>query len=309
MAERFLNPPQGPTALRAPRIDEGADVLGNIAGNDPGALGKIAQMLLKLREPAGLAMMGAGTPPVGKSPFTREALHWTGTNVRNPAGMQTLSPDQLQAAQVSTGKNTLMDFLQKLANFRRNKDVTDAISAARQQYPGGISPPRQAPASFLGEQERLSGPPLQLFNLTADVTGHPKGSTVSRETLERLGYVVPGRQALPASSFGKPGSVPTIPQVVPPIKPVVEEAANPRRIGRAPGSSSAIGGSRSVAGRTIDPRGAVLTQEEIRAIFKSMQPTVSPTPAPPAPSAPKPQGRRDPRIGRASEDAMKKRKE
>lgn len=62
MAERnaFLSPPPGPTALRAPRPDEGADVLGNIAGNDPAVIGRLAQFLLSAREPLATASMGLG---------------------------------------------------------------------------------------------------------------------------------------------------------------------------------------------------------------------------------------------------------
>ncbi|HXI51197.1 MAG TPA: hypothetical protein VNH84_06825 [Candidatus Saccharimonadales bacterium] len=53
-----------------------------------------------------------------------------------------------------------------------------------------------APAYFIGEQERLSGPPVQLFNLTETINEqHVKGSTVSRETLERAGFRVPEKGA------------------------------------------------------------------------------------------------------------------
>ena len=48
-----------------------------------------------------------------------------------------------------------------------------------------------APARFIGWQERIGKPPIQLFNLTADIPGHPKGSTVAAETLKRAGYDVP----------------------------------------------------------------------------------------------------------------------
>ena len=46
-----------------------------------------------------------------------------------------------------------------------------------------------APATFLGVQEGWGSlPPIELWNLTADLEGHPVGSTVSRETIEALGY-------------------------------------------------------------------------------------------------------------------------
>lgn len=47
---------------------------------------------------------------------------------------------------------------------------------------------RRTPATFIGLQEMLRGPPVELYNLTADIPGHPRGSTVSRQTLEAHGY-------------------------------------------------------------------------------------------------------------------------
>lgn len=48
-----------------------------------------------------------------------------------------------------------------------------------------------APATFLGLQPRVSGPPVALYNLTEDIPGHPKGSTVAAETLRKAGFDVP----------------------------------------------------------------------------------------------------------------------
>ena len=49
-----------------------------------------------------------------------------------------------------------------------------------------------APAIFLGLQENLPGlPAIELWNLFLPVGHHPAGSTVSRQTLESLGYFVP----------------------------------------------------------------------------------------------------------------------
>lgn len=56
------------------------------------------------------------------------------------------------------------------------------------------SQPLRAPATFLGYQKSDSPglePPLELWILTADIPGHPEGSTVSRRALEQAGYVVP----------------------------------------------------------------------------------------------------------------------
>ncbi len=51
-----------------------------------------------------------------------------------------------------------------------------------------------APATFLGYLEcDSSGLPqlLELWILTENIPGHPEGSTVSRRTLEKAGFVVP----------------------------------------------------------------------------------------------------------------------
>ena len=54
---------------------------------------------------------------------------------------------------------------------------------------------KQAPAEFLGIQEGFGSiPAIELWNLTQDIEGHVSGSTVSRQTLEAKGYVLPNRR-------------------------------------------------------------------------------------------------------------------
>jgi len=49
-----------------------------------------------------------------------------------------------------------------------------------------------APVEFQGLQETGRGkPPMELWGLTQDIPGYPKGSTVGRSTLEALGFTVP----------------------------------------------------------------------------------------------------------------------
>jgi hypothetical protein len=56
----------------------------------------------------------------------------------------------------------------------------------------------EAPARFAGWQDGMGVmPDFELFVLTADIPGHPAGSTVSRRTLERLGYIVPPPPVFP----------------------------------------------------------------------------------------------------------------
>lgn len=47
-------------------------------------------------------------------------------------------------------------------------------------------------AQFIGIQEGVGRQPaFELFNLLADIEGHPVGSTVSRATIEEAGYTCP----------------------------------------------------------------------------------------------------------------------
>lgn len=63
----------------------------------------------------------------------------------------------------------------------------------------GVPGPGDVPATFLGWQDAWDGtPPYALWNLTAEVGGHPAGSTVATDTLTRAGYVVQ-EPPLPAS--------------------------------------------------------------------------------------------------------------
>ena len=51
-----------------------------------------------------------------------------------------------------------------------------------------------APVVFLAARafsDMPYDPDMELWNLTADVPGHPRRSTVTRRTLEGLGYYVP----------------------------------------------------------------------------------------------------------------------
>jgi len=66
-----------------------------------------------------------------------------------------------------------------------DNDETTKTAAVSQRPP--------APAIFMGyladNRSRLRQP-LELWNLTEDIPGHPQGSTVSRKTLEKAGYAV-----------------------------------------------------------------------------------------------------------------------
>jgi len=64
----------------------------------------------------------------------------------------------------------------------------------------------QAPAVFHSIQPPMipGQQPIELWNLTEDIPGHPKGSTVSRSTLEKAGYIVPSAPAATPSDDEQP---------------------------------------------------------------------------------------------------------
>ena len=50
---------------------------------------------------------------------------------------------------------------------------------------------KHIPATYIGTQHWPAGsnyPSLPLYNLLVDIPGHPVGSTVSLQTLQRAGY-------------------------------------------------------------------------------------------------------------------------
>ncbi len=54
-----------------------------------------------------------------------------------------------------------------------------------------------APVTWLGWQETLEEP-LALWNLTAEIPGHPVGSSVSSQTLLAAGFTLPPHPRPPA---------------------------------------------------------------------------------------------------------------
>ncbi len=75
------------------------------------------------------------------------------------------------------------------------------------------APKTPAPATFIGVQEGIPGKiaDIELYNLTQDIPGHPEGSTVSRETLEKAGFEVPQKPEAKASAEAPPGPPAKIP--------------------------------------------------------------------------------------------------
>ena len=88
--------------------------------------------------------------------------------------------------------------------------------------PAAPGVPGPIPATWLGWQPRSKGAPLALWNLTKDVPGHAKGSTVTAETLRSLGFEPP-KPSEPPPSPPKVTPAPIVPP--PPAKTVTPPAA------------------------------------------------------------------------------------
>lgn len=87
-----------------------------------------------------------------------------------------------------------------------------------------------APATYVGFQPGSTTiPGFDIFNLTEDIPGHTKGSTVSRQTLEEAGFTVPPAPVADPNSGPIGTSLePRNPQVAPDaVSPVLSEARQP----------------------------------------------------------------------------------
>jgi hypothetical protein len=90
---------------------------------------------------------------------------------------------------------------------KRTLDGLEKVGAASEHARKPV-----APVTFLGMQQRAGGkPPLELYNLTQGIEGHPVGSTLTRETLEAKGFRVPSRAMQEAKgergAVGKPPAI------------------------------------------------------------------------------------------------------
>lgn len=72
-----------------------------------------------------------------------------------------------------------------------------------------VAPPLIAPVKFLGYQKNVEGqPPFELWNITENAPGLNKGSTVLRQSVERLGYKLPETPQPPSQPPTPPPTVP-----------------------------------------------------------------------------------------------------
>ena len=124
---------------------------------------------------------------------------WADSILAKNAGMANAGLDPIvgSAQVVKTGfvagrkiAATIKDF--KAWSEKMVSELGEAIKPHLAKIWGEIAPSGKAPVEFLGLQEMMPGEkPIELFNLTKDITGHPEGSTLSRQTLEGYGYSVP----------------------------------------------------------------------------------------------------------------------
>lgn len=95
-----------------------------------------------------------------------------------------------------------LQLIRKHAENIRSESFKRTIAETTQSKP-------VAPAKFFKTQENLKGEPVfGLYNLTEDIPGHPKGSTVSDRTLLNAGYSLPEKAPAPEST-----ALPELPKV------------------------------------------------------------------------------------------------
>lgn len=104
---------------------------------------------------------------------------------------KSLSPDEFKS-RIEDQKNGVEDdsignaFAIEMAARERVNELKDRYENSTRYMPKG-----EAPATFLDYQSLPGMKRIALFNLTKDIEGHPKGSTVTEDTLKELGYDVP----------------------------------------------------------------------------------------------------------------------
>jgi len=108
--------------------------------------------------------------------------------------------------------------------------IAAALEVARGPGAGG------AVAVFIGHQPRVRGPALELWNLLIDLPGHPRGSTLARETIEAAGHQLPPATGSPACTcpdLPMGGYAGSFGHYAGPGEPCPLAKKNPRRRGRS----------------------------------------------------------------------------
>jgi len=143
----------------------------------------------------------AGTPTVEAEPLgvveakdVEDAYEVIRAAMRNPS--DPTSRFNVMALKVN---EALPDDLRKLA--RAISTQLERINAGREALPAPGVEAGEGTAEFLGYQEHPTKPSFPLYNVTS---GPQKGTTVSAESLEKMGIAVPETPAAPAEEAEKP---------------------------------------------------------------------------------------------------------
>lgn len=160
-------------------------VLKLFAGDVPGAMKAYRQATENI--PGVLPTLNHGLSPT-------QSLAW----IEQP---HALLPTERQGADPMYMQNVMRGIQDKLgpAGYRWQDFSIHNIGEHQGKWhaidTGAVTPihPPVAPAQFYAMQPVPGRDPFEYWNLTGDVIGHPAGSTVSRRSLEDLGYYVPPR--------------------------------------------------------------------------------------------------------------------
>lgn len=135
------------------------------------------------------ALPAAGKLSVPQRDFINELL---GVNLRDVNDVRLKAQDAGEKLSTSAIKSFRMDRTATLDVMASEQAAPVDYNAIKNNFSPSEDEKREAPATFLGIQKGPNGKPgIELYNLTQDVNGHPKGSTVSRQTLESAGFSVP----------------------------------------------------------------------------------------------------------------------
>lgn len=108
------------------------------------------------------------------------------------------TPGPAKIQSLDNGGFVVTDANGKLIDYAATREEAKALANPEEAVKETPAEKPVAPAEFHAVQEGLPAegehpaiPAVELYNLTEDIPDHPKGSTVSRETLEKAGYEVP----------------------------------------------------------------------------------------------------------------------
>ncbi len=162
-------------------------------------------------------------------------------------GVTNLPKDATESA------SSIEDILSGVENLPKTEAERAAGPKKAQEFldeavKGGSATRGVAPVEYLGIQQIENNPSdkdFHLWNLTKDIPGHPEGSTVTSETLKKLGYEVPDpleslKDQLTKARIDLIGRKPTQPNALQEQSPAEVPVLNPSGDGEAVGASNPV---------------------------------------------------------------------